>query len=375
MEQWIEQQLTLFPEQSTHYTDLSGYYHQKLWNQMGKKLLVVTQMPFFQNNKSLIHLYENFVKKFEKSLNPLEFSQFAVAVAKQYDDVSGAIGYLDKVLMTVANNSQAAVIIKSNIVRNKLQLNKLEEAKIMLEELKVSIEGYIGIMESICHSQFFLAQLEFYKVKSSPGDYFRNCLLYLDYTPLNTISDSQQLTIAYDVGLAALIGDSIYNFGELLQHPILKVLQGTRNEWLSQLLFVFNVGDLDRFKSILSAEEKSQPILSKNFEFLYQKIRIMGLMEMCFKRSTVSRTLTFKDIASTCGLPLESVELLLMKAFSLKVVKGQIDQVDQTVRIKWVQPRVLDLDQTRGIRDRLKIWSADVHKTANYLQENFGTAL
>jgi len=101
----------------------------------------------------------------------------------------------------------------------------------------------------------------------------------------------------------------------------------------------------------------------------------MALMEMCFKKTSISRTLTFKDISATCGLPTEQVELLLMKSFSLKVVRGIIDQVDQTVRIKWVQPRVLDLDQISGIRDRLKTWSTEVHKTANYLEENFAGTL
>jgi len=279
------------------------------------------------------------------------------------------------VLTTVSSNDQANVVIKANLARNKLQANKIEETKVLLEEVKTSIDNYVGIMESVCHSQFYLAQLEFYKAKGSSADYFKNSLLYLDYTPLSSISEAQQVTLAYDLALAALIGDTIYNFGELLQHPILKVLHGTKHEWLAQTLFIFNAGDLDKWKQIYQNQQNSQPALSKNTEFLNQKIRIMALMEMCFKRTSISRTLTFKDISTTCGLPTELVELLLMKSFSLKVVRGLIDQVDQTVRIKWVQPRVLDLDQISSIRDRLKTWSTEVHKTANYLEENFAGAV
>jgi hypothetical protein len=49
-----------------------------------------------------------------------------------------------------------------------------------------------------------------------------------------------------------------------------------------------------------------------------------------------------------------------MKAFSLGVLKGTIDQVEGQVRVKWVQPRVLDMTQISGIRDRLHSWSSQV---------------
>ena len=39
------------------------------------------------------------------------------------------------------------------------------------------------------------------------------------------------------------------------------------------------------------------------------------------------------------------VELLVMKALSLGLVKGFIDEIDQKVSLTWVQPRVLDLQQ------------------------------
>lgn len=41
------------------------------------------------------------------------------------------------------------------------------------------------------------------------------------------------------------------------------------------------------------------------------------------------------------------VELLVMKALSVGLVKGSIDEVDGRVHMTWVQPRVLDLQQVR----------------------------
>ena len=43
------------------------------------------------------------------------------------------------------------------------------------------------------------------------------------------------------------------------------------------------------------------------------------------------------------------VELLVMKALSLGLVKGSIDQVDKKVHMTWVQPRVLDRNQVKTL--------------------------
>lgn len=61
---------------------------------------------------------------------------------------------------------------------------------------------------------------------------------------------------------------------------------------------------------------------------------------------------------------------MLMRAFSLGVLTGTIDQIEQKVRIKWVQPRVLSMDQLKSIRDRLGIWSESVADAATYLESN-----
>ena len=41
-----------------------------------------------------------------------------------------------------------------------------------------------------------------------------------------------------------------------------------------------------------------------------------------------------------------------MKALSLGLVKGSIDQLDQEVNMTWVQPRVLDINQVCVWMDR-----------------------
>ncbi|KAL0155825.1 hypothetical protein M9458_050088, partial [Cirrhinus mrigala] len=58
------------------------------------------------------------------------------------------------------------------------------------------------------------------------------------------------------------------------------------------------------------------------------------------------------------------VELLVMKALSVGLIKGSIDEVEKKVHMTWVQPRVLDVQQIKGMKDRLDFWCGDVKNMA-----------
>lgn len=75
------------------------------------------------------------------------------------------------------------------------------------------------------------------------------------------------------------------------------------------------------------------------------KIIVKIIPQMTFKRASNKRDLKFSEISEATQLPLDNVELLVMKALAQGLVKGAIDQVDGTVHMTWVQPRVLDKQQ------------------------------
>ena len=64
--------------------------------------------------------------------------------------------------------------------------------------------------------------------------------------------------------------------------------------------------------------------------------------------------MTFATISEETKVNLDEIEHLIMKALSLGLLKGQIDQVAEIARINWVQPKVLDMKQIEGMRTRLK---------------------
>ena len=58
-----------------------------------------------------------------------------------------------------------------------------------------------------------------------------------------------------------------------------------------------------------------------------------------------------------------------MKALSLGLVRGTIDQVDAKVHLTWVQPRVLDKKQISSMRLKLDSWCHDVDRIEKLLEQ------
>ena len=145
---------------------------------------------------------------------------------------------------------------------------------------------------------------------------------------MKDISREEQSERAFSLSLAALLGDNVYNFGELLAHPVLDSLRGTKDTWVVKLLQAFNAGNLAEFDKLRPFWEQ-QPDLLNNQEKLMKKIQLLSLMELIFRRHAHDRTISFSDIADAAQIDVGQVEILLMKALSLGLVKGSIDQVER----------------------------------------------
>ncbi|RZS10380.1 hypothetical protein BHM03_00041603, partial [Ensete ventricosum] len=177
--------------------------------------------------------------------------------------------------------------------------------------------------------------------------------------------------LAFDLSLSALLGDNIYNFGELLAHPIINILIGTKVEWLYHIIQAFNSGNLIHYQELCqihNAELSAQPALLQNERKLLEKINILCLMEIIFSRPSEDRTIPLSIIAEQTKLSIEDVEYLLMKALSVHLIEGIIDQVEGTVYVSWVQPRVLGIPQIKSLHDRLDGWVQKVRTTLSTVE-------
>lgn len=248
-----------------------------------------------------------------------------------------------------------------------LRLDEAPKAKEQLDKAQKTLDQF-DFVENVVHAAFYRVNADYFQAKGDYTAYYRNSLLYLACIEESELSSMEQQHRAYDLAIAALVSDSIYNFGELLLHPILDVLKPPHSQsWLRELLFAFNRGDLaafDRMSNSLSKDET----LNAHRNFLWQKINLAALTELVFKRPPHDRAMTFKTISQETNVKPDEIEHLIMKALSLGLLRGKIDQVAGIARINWVQPKVLERSQIEGMRLRLKEWDSNVNDLGHWIE-------
>jgi len=351
------------------FRQMKEFHEKKLWHQLTLKLESLLKNPNFVDG---VPLYENFIKEFESKMNQFRFAKIILVIAKQISAVAERVNFLEKLAQKInsEDEKQAYTLFLTELAYLKLQLGLLEDCKQLVDKVATIHESVTGI-DPLVHSSYFRALLEYYKKKVMPTEFYKNALMYLVYTPLENIPLSEQQSLAFDMGLAALVSTDIHNFGELLAHPVLEALKGSKGEWLREFLFAFNSGNLDKFDTLMNtyrAQFQEQVVLRDNQVLLWEKLRILALMELVLNKTSDQRTLPFSSIAQFTKIRQDEVELLVMRALSLKLIKGVIDEVSQTVTISWVQPRVLDLQQVGKMKDRVGEWIEDVNSVVNYMQ-------
>ncbi|KAF2305447.1 hypothetical protein GH714_005368 [Hevea brasiliensis] len=375
--QYLESLSNAHPEHAEWYNSLADLYQRKLWHQLTLKLEQFVAFAVVQAGDTLIQLYHNFISDFETKINLLKLAHFAVIVSKQYKEKDAAISYLEGVIEKLRatreqRNEEPILYIKMQLAIFKLEQGDQKECKKLLEDGKSTLDSMTDIDPSVGKERSLIAALVELLVEM-------DCQIVINVSNIGTaVLDTQPqlgcwdcllqllalLDLAFDLSLSALLGDNIYNFGELLAHPIINSLLGTQVEWLYYILQAFNSGDLVRYQELCrvhNASLRAQPALVENEQKLLEKINILCLMEIIFSRPSEDRTIPLSVIAERTKLFIEDVEHLLMKSLSVHLIEGIIDQVEGTVHVSWVQPRVLGIQQIKSLRERLDNWLDKVH--------------
>ncbi|KFP44983.1 26S proteasome non-ATPase regulatory subunit 13, partial [Chlamydotis macqueenii] len=311
------------------------------------QVLDFVQDPCFAQGDGLIKLYENFISEFEHRVNPLSLVEIILHVVRQMTDPNVALTFLEKTREKVKSSDEAVILCKTAIGALKLNIGDLQVTKETIEEVEEMLNNLPGVTS--VHSRFYDLSSKYYQTIGNHASYYKDALRNLRvglYVPLWKAG-------AFGKRLPAL-RSAAFNC-EVLLIRFTGPLLGSGSVVMAPSLVSEGRGS-PRTRRFIPL----QPDLAANEALLLQKIQLLCLMEMTFTRPANHRQLTFEEIAKSAKVTVNEVELLVMKALSVGLVKGSIDEVDKRVHMTWVQPRVLDLQQIKGMKDRLEFWCTDV---------------
>lgn len=399
---------SLHPDLSSQYNSISDLFSRKLWHQLTMTILEFVSTPTTtlrltpSGGNSYLSLYDRVVLACDKKLNQLTLARISSIVAESLlsdgGDYVAARAVLENLLDKKSRLGAApALYAESRLAL--LHLARMEQqrtspdtktdnddddqkllASILStlstgEKILSEMDGAADANATVVHSAFYESSMTYHKIMGTPEAFYREALLYLNYTPLSNLSAARKYQLATDVCLAAVTGEGVFNFGDIATHAILECLKETEMRWLFDLMTVFANGDVVKFREITKpggvneTAIAQQGILIQRAELVKEKMTLLALVNMVFERPSAERTLSFGDVAARTGVEPDKVEWVIMRALSLGLIKGSMDQIDETVTVSWVMPRVLDKMQLTALAGRFADWAVKVSKTKDYMGE------
>lgn len=354
------------PDLQHYFINFEDLWERSLWHQLTDALIT-----FFDDDASepiRLPLYKKFVLSFAKKINQLKLVKVALSTASAIENLTERLAFLQTVADKVnsKDSQDAYVYALVSVATVKLEMKDLTGAREELDKAEKILDGFDSV-EPVVNAEFYKVNASYFQAKLDFAPYYKNALLYLACINLDDLDKTERRVRAYDVSLAALVSTTIYNFGELLLHPILQSFEKD-DEWLVNLLFAFNRGDLAAYEA-LSGRIAQHGLLNKHQQGLREKIYLSSLTEAVFRRPPHDRAMSFATIAAETRVSPDEIEHLIMRALSLGLLKGSIDQVDEVAKINWVQPKVLDMKQIQGMRERLQEWDSSVNQLGNWIEK------
>jgi len=325
----------------------------------------------------LVEFYTKFISTFSTRLNQLSLVRLVSIIPNQIKETDAKIEFIKNIseLPKVVAHDEAFIESRAILATCFIQIGQLPQAKEVLQVVKEKLDNTTGL-DATVYASAYQSWASYYKSIEDYVNFYNYALLYVGYTQIETVPRDRVLGLAFDLGVAALVGETIFNFGDLLEHPLIESLQGTDNQWLADIIYAFNTGNITRWKELQvehSVKMNTIPAFLQKHLLMDKKIALMSLVDLSFRRTSTDRNISFVDIAKTTQT--EEVELLIMRAISLGLLKGNIDQVDQIFSVNWVQPRILNLSQITEMGVRIEEWTAKVKSSMVVMESGITSEL
>lgn len=322
----------------------------------------------------LIEFYELFLRDLETKINYLKYAIIVASTSRRMENKTDANAFLAKIRDRLSINKEAQLLLRIEMATNMLTANLMIEAGDELLKIKDSIDKG-ECADTLIYSEFYKVYARYFHKRMEHEEFYQYALQFLAYSPSLSLNEEEKVEWSVNMGVAVILGKRIYNLGELIEKDILKSLTKTEFVWLYDLLHALNGGKVHDFYKALEHYKdqiEANVAIKNNLDNLIIKARIMALLDYVFTRQKEERSIPFAAIAKIADIKLEDVEWLAMKAMSLELIKGEIDEVEKIVKVTWVKPRVLDSERILIMKDTIEKWKVKVQKNLKDLEEKTG---
>ena len=369
----LQNLMTKYPSHKEILDEIDSNLNQRLWHQLSDNLIKFASNEDVQKSTDLIELYNGLVIFTESSLNPMKFLHFVQLLLSNYKGkMDEGLSFVENIENKMKFEGEEKLYVQ--ILRGYcyLDLNKMYDLEDILNSIKDEFEKRSEI-DPVIYIDFYRLSTYFYEKKENYDEFYHNAFQYLAYQ--NQISETEKLNLCFKMCVASLIGEKMFNFAELIEKDFFKLMHGTEYEWIYNLILSFNSAKVDQFLQMMKTYQSQisgNNILKDKTDFLEMKIRIAALLDLIFQKNKNERTILYKEIMQNRLVESKQIEYIVMKALSLGLIKGHIDQVEEKVVVNWIQPKYLDNDKINVLKVRFENWIDKANKVLKEMEDYGG---
>jgi len=370
----LEAQRKAHPELAEQLDQIQQYVAGKLFHQLTNAILQYLASPALLAKGAaaeLLQFFNDFIRPFESKLDKVRFVQILAIISKPQTP-EAALELVNPFEASFTGHRDSTYLWKALKAEKLITGGQMDAAKELLDSLGKEIDNAYEV-DALIQSELHKTNATLWKSLGRWHDFYKSSILYLAFTPLNKIPAEERPRLAFEVGVAALVAEEEFNFGELMQQDLLASLDGSPHAWLKELLEAFGEGKFDLFDAAMAkhrAQIDATPELKTAEEsVLKPKIRALALLELSFRKPKKQRRLTFDEIAQHCRVGPKEVEHLVMKCMCANLIRGKIDEVAQICCVTWVKPRILDNLRVEMLRQRVDAWQKQTSMLLEHLED------
>ncbi|CAA9987202.1 26S proteasome regulatory subunit RPN9, putative [Plasmodium knowlesi strain H] len=353
-----------------NFNEMKNYKEKKLHHEL------TLEVQKFINNKNVqvkdkFRLFYTLLSPLMSKLKKTIYAELLYIVTANFD-ANWTISYLKESEKNLENDKDAIIIYRCILILKYIELGDFKSCENEIENTKNLLQGVIGL-NVVAHKFYNFAIMKYYNVLNKSDLFVKYALLYLAYTPLNDLDEADKIEIGTHICMHSIISEDVYNIGEIIQLPLINVClkNNEQTNWLYQLIYIYNEGNIEVFNQVVHKyEENIKNSLLKDYKKnMIKKITLLALMDLAFKKKKQRSDISFEEIAQHCKVDVNEVEKMLITAKSKNILTCQIDEIQKSVKITWVKPRVLNNEKIFFMKESIDKWITHSKNLLTYMED------